>query len=144
LFLQIDGTLIVQIVNFVLFIVLLNIVFLMPVGAVIAKRRAYIDSIGRDIEATEAETKTVRGRAEERRAAARREGEAANAKARAEAQNEAAAILDGYQRRATEIIKEAQRAVAGEIVAARANEDQVVASIAQEMLERAIGPGVGV
>jgi len=144
LFLQIDGTLIVQVVNFILFIVLLNAVFLKPVGAAIAKRRAYIDSLSRDIEAAEAEIRAARGRAEERRAAARREAEIASAKARAEAQNEAAAIVADYAGRATTIVAEAHRTVQAELIAARANEDQLVAALAREMLDRAIGPGATV
>jgi F-type H+-transporting ATPase subunit b len=141
LFLQIDATLIVQVVNFVLFIVLLNIVFLRPVGAAIAKRRAYIDGLARDIEAGEAEVRSARGAAEERRAAARREAEATIAKARVAAQDEATEIVAGYQQRATRIVEEAHREVGAEMTAARAGEDQIVESIAQTMLERAIGPG---
>jgi F-type H+-transporting ATPase subunit b len=140
LFLQIDATLLVQVVNFVLFIVLLNIVFLRPVGAAIAKRRAHIDGLARDIEAAEHEVRLARGAAEERRAAARREAEAAIAKARIAAQSEAAEIIASYQQRATGIVEEAQREVDQEIVAARAGEDQIVDSIAQTLLERAIGP----
>jgi F-type H+-transporting ATPase subunit b len=141
LFLSIDATLIVQVVNFVLFIVLLNVVFLRPVGAAIAKRRAYIDGLASDIEAAEAEVRAARGAAEERRAAARREAEAAIAKARIAAQNEAAEVVASHQQRATQIIEEAQRAAGAELAAARANEDQVVDAIAQSLLERAIGPG---
>ena len=141
MFLKIDATLIVQVVNFVLFIVFLNIVFLRPVGAAIAKRRAYIDGLSHDIEAAEADVRSARGAAEERRAAARREAEAAVAKARVAAQNEAAEIVASRQARATEIVEEAQREVGTEIAAARANEDAIVDSIAQTLLERAIGPG---
>ncbi len=144
MFLQIDATLIVQVVNFVLFIVLLNIVFLRPVGAAIAKRRAYIDGLARDIESAEADVRSARGTAEERRAAARREAEGVVAKARVAAQNEAAEIVASYQERASGIVEEAHREVGAEIAAARAGEDQVVDSIAQTMLERAIGPGAAV
>jgi len=141
LFLTIDGTLIVQVVNFVLFIVLLNIVFLKPVGAAIAKRRAYIDGLARDIEAASNEVKTARGRAEELRAAARRDAEAAIAKARGEAQNEAVDVVADYQRRASEIVEKAHQEADAEIAAARAGESRIVESLAQTMLERAIGPG---
>jgi F-type H+-transporting ATPase subunit b len=141
LFLSIDGTLIVQVINFVLFIVLLNIVFLKPVGAAIAKRRAYIDALASDIEAASNEVKTARGRAEELRAVARREAEAAIAKARGEAQNEAADVVADYQRRASEIVEKAHQEADAEIAAARTGEPQIVESLAQTMLERAIGPG---
>ena len=141
MFLSIDGTLIVQVVNFVLFIVLLNIVFLKPVGAAIAKRRAYIDGLASDIEAASNEVKTARGRAEELRAAARRDAEAAIAKARTEAQNEAGDVVADYQRRASEIVEKAHQEADAEIAAARTSEPQIVESLAQTLLERAIGPG---
>ena len=141
MFLSIDGTLIVQVVNFVLFIVLLNIVFLKPVGAAIAKRRAYIDALASDIEAASNEVKTARGRAEELRAAARRDAEAAIAKARTEAQNEAGDVVADYQRRASEIVEKAHQEADAEIAAARTSEPQIVESLAQTLLERAIGPG---
>ncbi len=105
MFLSIDGTLIVQVVNFVVFIILLNFVFLRPVGRVIAERRAYIDGIARDIESGEAEVRTLRGQADDRRAAARREAEAAITQARGTAQNEAAAVLAEYQGRAGALIE---------------------------------------
>lgn len=140
MFLQIDATLLVQVVNFVLFIVFLNIVFLKPVGAAIAKRRAYIEGLAHDIEAAETEVRSARGAAEDRRAAARREAEAAIAKARTAAQDEAAQLVAREQERATAIVEEAHREVDTEITAARANEDQIVESIAQTLLERAIGP----
>jgi F-type H+-transporting ATPase subunit b len=142
-FLSIDGTLLVQVVNFVLFIVLLNIVFLRPVGRAIAQRRAYIDGLSRDIESGEAEVRSARGTAEEHRAAARREADAAIAKARVTAQNEAGQVTGDYQSRAMGIVEEAHRQVGGEIEAARANEAQIVDGLAQTMLERAIGSGAG-
>ncbi len=76
MFLSIDGTLLVQVVNFVLFIVLLNIVFLRPVGRAIAERRAYIDGLARDIESGEAEMRVGAraGRGAARRGAARGRG----------------------------------------------------------------------
>jgi F-type H+-transporting ATPase subunit b len=140
-FLSIDGTLLVQVVNFILFIVLLNVAFLRPVGRAIAERRAYIDGLARDIESGEAEVRSARGRAEEQRAAARREADAALAKARAAAQNEAVAVTVEYQGRAQAIVEDAHRAVESEVQAARAHEPQLVAGLAETMLERALNTG---
>jgi F0F1-type ATP synthase membrane subunit b/b' len=123
---------------------LLNMVFLKPVGAAIAKRRAYIDGLARDIERGQGEVKALRGQAEDRRAAARREAEAAIAKTRAQAQNEALEELAEYQQRAQGLIEDAQREVAAELEAARAKEPQVVDSLAQTLLDRALGPGARV
>jgi F-type H+-transporting ATPase subunit b len=142
-FLSIDGTLLVQVVNFVLFIVLLNVVFLRPVGRAIAQRRGYIDGLARDIESGEAEVRSARGTAEEHRAAARREADAAIAKARTTAQNEAGDVTLGYQQKAQTIVEDAHRQVGGEIEAARADEARIVDGLAQTMLERALGTGAG-
>ena len=45
MFLRIDGTFFVQLVNFAIFFAVLNVVFLKPVGAAIRKRREYIESV---------------------------------------------------------------------------------------------------
>ena len=131
---------IVQVVNFIVFLVLLNIVFMRPVGAAIAKRRAYINGLATDIEQAEADVKALRGQAEAKRAAARREADDVLAKARAAAQNDALDVQTGYTARASAIAHEAQQAVAGEIASARAREDEIVATLSRTLLERALGP----
>ena len=138
--LSLDGTLVVQLINFLVFLVILNAIFLKPVGAAIARRRAYIDSVARDIEQFEGDIRTLRTQAEERRSAARREGDAVLAQARAQAQTEAAEILADHQTRATGIIADAHVAVKLEIATARRTETEVVESLARTMLERAVGP----
>jgi F-type H+-transporting ATPase subunit b len=140
--LSLDGTLVVQLVNFLVFLVVLNAIFLKPVGAAIAKRRAYIDGVSRDIEQYEADVKLLRTQAEERRAAARREADAVIAQARSQGQNEAATVSADYTARAAQITEEAQAAVAQEIVQARQNEQQLVESLADTLLNRALGPAV--
>lgn len=143
MFLSVDwhGTFLVQVVNFIVFLVLLNIVFMRPVGAAIAKRRAYINGLASDIEQAEADVKALHGQAEAKRAAARREADDVLAKTRASAQNEAASVQASYAERATGIALEAQQAVAGEIAAARSKEDEIVATLSRTLLERALGPG---
>lgn len=143
MFLSIDGTLVVQVVNFVVFIVLLNLVFLKPVGAAIAKRRAYLDELAREVESGQAEVAAIRGRAEEARAAARREADAALAERRAASQREAEAALEEYRKRAEAIVAQAQAEVAKEIASARAQEDAIVAGIARDLVDRAVGTGAG-
>lgn len=138
--LSIDGTLIVQLVNFIIFVVILNAIFLKPVGSAIAARRAYIDKVGHDIAQFEYDLKSLHVQAEEKRAAARRRAEATVAEARASAQAEAAAIVADHQAQADAIVAEAQATAALELAAARANEAAVVEALAREMLERAVGP----
>jgi len=138
--LSLDGTLVVQLVNFIIFLVILNAIFLKPVGSAIAARRAYIDKVGDDIAQFEYDLKALRAQADEKRAAARRRADAIVAEARAQAQNEAAAIVAEHQVQAEVIIAEAQATAGLELAQARSTEAAVVEALAREMLERAVGP----
>jgi F-type H+-transporting ATPase subunit b len=138
--LSLDGTLIVQLVNFIIFLVILNVIFLRPVGKAIASRRAYIDKVGADIAQFEYDLKSLRVQADERRAAARRRADATIAEARAQAQNEAAAIVADHEAQAGAIIAEAQATAGLELAQARSSGAAAVETLAREMLERAAGP----
>jgi F-type H+-transporting ATPase subunit b len=140
--LSLDGTLVVQLINFLVFLVVLNVIFLKPVGAAIAKRRAYIDAVARDIEQFEADIKTLHGQADERRAGARREADATIAEARSQAQTEAAAMGADFSTRAAALVEAAHATVAREVAQARENEEHIVESLADALLTRAIGSGV--
>jgi F-type H+-transporting ATPase subunit b len=140
--LSLDGTLVVQLINFLVFLVVLNAIFLKPVGAAIAKRRAFIDGVARDIEQYEADLKLLRSQAEDRRAAARREADVLIGRARSQGQAEAASIGADFTARAAQLTAEAQAAVAHEIELARQNEQQIVDSLADTLLNRALGPAV--
>jgi F-type H+-transporting ATPase subunit b len=138
--LSLDGTLFVQLVNFIIFLIILNAIFLKPVGSAIAARRAYIDKVGADIAQFEYDLKSLRVQADERRAAARRKADATVAAARAQAQNEAATIIADHQEQAGAIIAEAQATAGLELAQARTSGAAVVDALAREMLERAVGP----
>jgi F-type H+-transporting ATPase subunit b len=140
--LSLDGTLVVQLVNFVVFVLILNAIFLKPVGGAIAKRRAYINGVATDIEQFEGDIKALRAQAEEQRAIARRDAEATIAEARGNGQREAEAIVADHQIQASGLVAEAQATVALEAATARAQEEQIVASLARTMLERAVGPEI--
>lgn len=137
--LNLDGTVLVQIVDFIVFLAIMNVIFFRPVGAAIARRRAYIDGLKHDIEELQREAKASRGSAEERRAAARREADAAIAKGRVEIARETDAILVAAQARAGEIVARAQLEVEKEIERAREEEPRIVEALAGEMLQRALG-----
>jgi F-type H+-transporting ATPase subunit b len=138
--LSLDGTLVVQLVNFIIFLFILNVIFLKPVGSAIAARRAYIDKVGADIAQFEYDLKSLRVQADERRAAARRKADATVAAARAQAQGEAAIIIAEHQEQAGAIIAEAQATAGLELAQARTSGAAVVEALAHEMLERAVGP----
>ncbi len=137
-FLSIDGTLVVQLINFAIFFALLNVVFLRPVTAAIGRRRAYINSLVSDYDRYQAEARNLRAQAESVRAEARREAESRVAAERARASNEVAEIAARYGRQAQSIIEEAQRTAQAELDAARAGENEAVRRVADFMLERVI------
>ena len=137
--LSLDGTLIVQLVNFVVFLAILNVIFFRPVGVAIARRRAYIDGLKADIAQLQHDAKALRGQADERRAAARREADVLIAHGRTEIGAASDAIVAAAQTRAGEIVQQAQQDVAQEIDAARGQEGRIVDALADEMLTRALG-----
>lgn len=135
-----EGTLLVQLLNFIVFLAILNAIFLRPVGAAIAARRAYIDSVGADIAQFEGDLKALRAQASDKRSDARRRADARIAEQRAQAQAEAGAIVADHQVQASAIVAEAQATVALEVAQARLTEATVVEGLAREMLDRAVGP----
>jgi F-type H+-transporting ATPase subunit b len=137
-FLSINGTLVVQLVNFAIFFVVLNFVFLRPVGRAIAKRREYINSLVSDYDRYQDEARSLRAEAENVRLAARREAEHRIAAARAAGSNEAAELSSKYGQRAQAIVEEAHRTARSELEAARAGEERSVRQLAALMVERVI------
>ncbi len=138
MFLSLDGTFFVQLINFAIFFAILNVVFLRPVGAAIAKRRAYINSLTQDYETYNAEINGLKAAAEAKRAAARRDADAVLAKVRAEISNETAQLSGTYAQQVTAKVEEAHKVVASEVEAARANESKLVRDLADMMLDRAV------
>jgi F0F1-type ATP synthase membrane subunit b/b' len=138
MFLQLDGTFWVQLINFVIFFAILNTAFLRPVGEAIRKRRAYIDSVLQDDERYAREAKTLRAEAESKRIEARREAAERFASARAEAGAEAAAIASEHASVAAELVAQARVAVAAETNAAHAREPELAEALARKLLQRAV------
>lgn len=137
--LSLDGTLVVQLINFIVFLLILNGIFMKPVGAAIARRRAYIDGLKHDVEQLQRDAAAFRGQADDRRAVARREADEAMTRARVEAGAQSDTIVGGAQARAAEIVAQAHADVGAEIANARAHEERLVDTLANDMLDRAIG-----
>ena len=133
-----DGTLWIQLVNFAIFFVVLNFVFLRPVSAAIRKRREYVNSLVSDYDKYQAEANELRENAERIRAEARREAEHQLSKARAEASNKTAALSADFASRASAVVEEAHKTVRAELDAARSNEDARIRELAAIMVERAL------
>jgi F-type H+-transporting ATPase subunit b len=138
MFLSIDGTLIVQIINFVVFYAILQMVFVKPVGIAIAKRRAYLDSIAQDLEGAQGDAAAIRTQAALKRAQARREADESIVKARSEAQAEAARIQADFGARASTLVEAAHKTVESEVATANARVDALAKQLAETMLERTL------
>ena len=140
MFLSLDGTFVVQLVNFAIFFALLNVLFLRPVGNAIRKRREYIDGVVSDYAKYQGDAKALRERAERVRADARREAEQHVAKFRADASNKAAELASQYASQVQSTVEEATRNAGAELTRARANEERLVKQLADVMVERTLGP----
>jgi F-type H+-transporting ATPase subunit b len=138
--LSIDGTLLVQLVNFIIFLVILNAVYFRHVSASIAKRRAYLDGLSHDIESLQGDVKALNDQADGKRAAARRAGDEAIAAARSESSAEAERISAEAVAKAQSLVDAAHKQVANEVAQARENEPALVSALSATMLERAF-PG---
>jgi F-type H+-transporting ATPase subunit b len=137
-FLSINGTLVIQLINFAIFFAVLNVVFLRPVGKAIAKRREYINGLVADYDRYQEQARNLREQAESIRLAARQQAEHRVSAARAAGSNEAAEMSSRYAQQAQSIVEESQRTAAAELEAARAGENDAVRSLAAFMLERVI------
>ncbi|GAC1657594.1 MAG: hypothetical protein NVS9B12_09760 [Vulcanimicrobiaceae bacterium] len=138
MFLKPDGTFWIQLVNFVIFFALLNVVFLRPVSAAIKKRRDYLNSLTDDYETYKHQAHQLQAQEDAIRAAARREAELTLSKARAEISNETAALAAQFGAQAAKKIEEAQLIVESELLAARKDEAQTVRELAELMLDRTV------
>jgi F0F1-type ATP synthase membrane subunit b/b' len=139
MFLSLDGTFWIQLVNFAIFFAILNVVFLRPVGEAIKKRRAYIEGVHADYERYAHQIATFKAEAEQKRGAARRDAEELVAKTRAAAEAEAGAYLAEKAAAAQATIDAARATVASELAAAKGREDELSRQLARTLLERAIG-----
>ncbi|GAC1391318.1 MAG: hypothetical protein NVSMB31_08700 [Vulcanimicrobiaceae bacterium] len=136
--LKLDGTLWVQLFNFVIFFAILNVVFLRPVAAALKKRRDYINSVTAHYDEYRGQAAELQARAEATRATARREAELTLSKARADISNQTAQMSADFGKQAMQQVEQAHQTVAAELLAARATEPQTVAQLADMMLDRTL------
>lgn len=141
MFLSLDGTAWIQLINFAIFFAILNVVFLRPVGEALKKRRQYIDSVQSDYDRYTHQVENLYSEADQKRAAARRTAEETVVSARVAGEREADAISAEAAQRAEGIADEARRTVASEMASARSREDELSQTLAKTLLDRAIGAG---
>jgi F-type H+-transporting ATPase subunit b len=139
MFLSLDGTFLIQLINFAIFFALLNVLFLRPVGVKIKQRREYINGVVSDYAKYQSEANALREQAERVRAEARREAEQKIAKARSDASNKTAEMGAQYAAQAQATVEEAQQKANGELESARASGAQLVSRLSDLMVERTLG-----
>ena len=138
MFLSLDGTAIVQLINFAIFFAICNAVFLRPVGAAIKRRRAYIDGVRNEYDEYTAEVKALRLEVDARRAAARREAEDDVVASRSAAEKEAGRIAAEFAESAATITGRARDTVEAELAAGETRGDRLAADLAGDLLKRAL------
>jgi F0F1-type ATP synthase membrane subunit b/b' len=139
MFLKLDGTFWIQIINFFIFYAILNVVYIKPASAALRKRRAYIDSVHNETETALRAVDELKNEADNKRAEGRREGDHIAATIRNEAMKQAEEIVAKAQAEFTRIAEESETKVYREMSVARAEENRLVQELADEMVQRALG-----
>jgi F-type H+-transporting ATPase subunit b len=135
--LSIDGTFLVQILNFILFWVLLNYLFITPTRRAIEERHKYVTNLYREGDELSAQTATLTAQADGILNAARRRTEDAMRSASARASDETHAIERQATEEAAATVALAQATVASERAAARTKQQSFINELARTMVERA-------
>jgi F0F1-type ATP synthase membrane subunit b/b' len=139
MFLKLDGTFWIQIINFFIFYAILNVVYIKPASAALRKRREYIDSVHNEYEAALREVEELKNESDNKRAEGRREGDHVAATIRNEAMKQAEEIVSKAQAEFSRIVEESETKIHRELSVARAEEHRLVQELADEMVARTVG-----
>ena len=136
--LSFDGTLLAQILNFVLFWILLDYVFIGPTRRAIEARQRYIATQQREADELAAQAKGLRAQADDILDEARRTTDEALRAASAQASDQARVIERKAAEEAGAIVALADATVAGERSQAVAKQAPFVEELARTMATRAL------
>ncbi|TAM76894.1 hypothetical protein EPN44_04410 [bacterium] len=137
--LSLDGTLIVQVINFGIFYLILNAFFVAPTRKSRMERYERIRRIEEETETLVKETRELRAQTAAFIAAAYREADARISRAGAEAGRQAEEIIASAHAGAKAKAEEARKVVAGELTALQAARGRNVGELAAVMLGQALG-----
>ena len=140
MFLSLDGTFWIQIINFFIFYAILNRVYIQPAAEALRVRRAYIDRVQRELEDAQRQARELQALADAKNLDAHREAGRHSAEIIGEAQREIERITAETQEHAARLVDEAHAAVEAELAAARSREHALVEELAKDMLARALAP----
>lgn len=139
--LSIDGTFLVQILNFILFWVLLNYLVIAPIRRAIDQRSKYVTNLYREGDELEAQASGLRAQAEAIVSGARRKTDEAMRAAAAQAADTTHAIERKAAEEAAATVQMAHATVASERAIAVEKQHDFVEELAQTMVERATASG---
>lgn len=137
--LSIDGTFVVQILNFILFWVLLNYLFIAPTRRAIEERQKFVANLYREGDELAAQSAAARAQADAILAEARRRTDEAMRAASGQASDEAHLIERKASEEAAASIALAHATVAAERTQALEKQEAFVTDLARTMVERATG-----
>lgn len=135
--LSIDGTFLVQILNFILFWVLLNYLFVGPTRRAIEERRSYVEGLYREGDDLAAKATALKAQADGILTEARRRTEEAMRAAAGQAADEVHTIERKATEEAAATMQLAHGTVANERQQALAKQQAFVTELARSMVERA-------
>jgi F-type H+-transporting ATPase subunit b len=136
--LSIDGTFLVQILNLIVFWVLLNYVFIAPTRRAIEARLRYIEGLAAQTDESSAQVRDLQGRADAILNEARRTVDESMRAAGVKASDEVHAIEQHATEEAAATIGLAHATVASERVQAIAKQEPFVKDLARTMADRAL------
>lgn len=139
--LQLDGTFLVQILNFIAFWVLLNYFFIAPTQRAIEARLRHIAEQHREGDELAARAKQLRGQTEEILGEARRKTEEIMRAAAMQAADETKAIENKALEEANAIVQLAHATAATERAQAVATQGPFVNELARSMVDKALNSG---
>jgi F-type H+-transporting ATPase subunit b len=137
--LSIDGTFLIQILNFVLFWVLLTYIFIAPMRRAIEQRQRYIAGLYQQADGFTAEARALQAQADAILNEARKQTDELMRAASAKASDEAHAIEREAANQAAATVQLAHATVAQERAQALARQQAFVHELARSMVERATG-----
>lgn len=136
--LSIDGTFLAQILNFILFWVLLNFLFIAPTRRTMEARQEYVRKLHREADEFAAAAAALQAKANGILGEARRQTDEAMRNAAAAASDEVHAIERSAADEAGAMVQLSHATVAGERERALSRQQAFVHELARSMVERAI------
>ena len=137
--LSIDGTFLAQILNFIVFWVLLNYLFIAPTRRAIEQRLAYVKRLYHEGDEFAARAKALQGQADATLGEARRRTDEAMRAAAAQAADESHRIERAASDEAAATVQVAHATVAAERNEALEKQQAFVSELARAMVTRATG-----